>query len=115
MEQANKLIASLASMDIKTMYAWLNVLEAVGIVKTPIPTVTDADEIGAAIGSWADNQVAQAQGREDDPKRDAWGGGLGDDFNYAIFRFLGGTKEEWEQHTPGDPLWTGGTAWRFWE
>jgi len=67
-EQGNKLIASLASMDIKTMYAWLNVFEALGIVDTPVPTVTDLTEIPAAIGSYADTisrqrEQAKSEGR----------------------------------------------------
>tara|TARA_Y100001938_G_scaffold135127_1_gene196427 strand:- start:1564 stop:1983 length:420 start_codon:yes stop_codon:yes gene_type:complete len=107
-EQANKLIRSLASMDIKTMYAWLNVAEALGILNTVIPTVADADSIAGSIGSWADATLADAQGRASDEKGPAGGGGfsLQDDLNYMIFRFLGGTREEWEQHTTGDPLWT---------
>ena len=106
-EQGNKLIASLASMDIKTMYAWLNVAEALGILNTPIPTVTDLDDIAGAVGGWADATLADAQNREEDPKGPAGGGGfsLQDDLNYMIFRFFGGTREEWNQHTPGDPLY----------
>jgi len=106
-EQANKLISSLASMDIKTMYAWLNVAEALGILNTPIPTVTDLDDIAGAVGGWADATLADAQNREDDPKGPAGEGGfsLQDDLNYMIFRFFGGTREEWNQHTPGDPLY----------
>ena len=105
-EQANKLIQSLASMDIKTMYAWLNVAEALGFLDTPIPTVTDFDEIAGSVGAWADATLADAQGRADDPKGPAGQGGfsLQDDLNYIIFRFFGGTREEWEQQTPGDPL-----------
>jgi hypothetical protein len=105
-EQANKLIASLASMDIKTMYAWLNVAEVMGILNTPIPTVADAENIAGSIGAWADATLANAQNRADDPKGPAGGGGfsLQDDLNYMIFRFFGGTREEWAQHQTGDPL-----------
>ena len=106
-EQANKLISSLASMDIKTMYAWLNVAEALGLLNTVIPTVADADNIAGSIGAWADATLADAQGRAEDEKGPAGGGGfsLQDDLNYMIFRFFGGTREEWEQHQTGDPLY----------
>ena len=106
-EQGNKLIASLASMDIKTMYAWLNVAEALGILDTPIPTVTDLDDIAGAVGAWADATLADAQGREDDPKGPAGGRGfsLQDDLNYMIFRFFGGKKEDWDAQVTGQPLY----------
>lgn len=93
-EQANKLVASLASMDIKTMYAWLNVAEAFGFLDTPIPTVTDFDEIAGAVGSWATNTaIENEQGRQE-----KYGNrfSLQDDLNYMIFRFFGGSREEWE-------------------
>lgn len=98
-EQANKLIASLTSMDIKTMYAWLNVAEALGLVDTPIPTVTDLDEIAGAVGSWATNTaIANEQGRQE---KYGTGFSLQDDLNYLIFRFFGGSREEWEAQTNG--------------
>ena len=52
MEQFNKLIASLTSMPISTMYAWLNVAEALDIFDTPIPTVTDLEDIPNAINAF---------------------------------------------------------------
>ena len=98
-EQANKLIASLASIDIKTMYAWLNVAEALGLVDTPIPTVTDLDEIAGAVGSWATNTaISNEQSRQE---RHGSGFSLQDDLNYMIFRFFGGSREEWEAQTNG--------------
>ena len=98
-EQVNKLIASLASMDIKTMYAWLNVAEALGLVDTPIPTVTEFDEIAGAVGSWATNTaIANEQGRQE---KQGTGFSLQDDLNYIIFRFFGGSREEWEAQTNG--------------
>tara|TARA_Y100000401_G_scaffold102320_1_gene92521 strand:+ start:1339 stop:1728 length:390 start_codon:yes stop_codon:yes gene_type:complete len=98
-EQANKLIASLASMDIKTMYAWLNVAEALGFLDTPIPTVTDLDEIAGAVGGWATNTAIQnEQSRQE---KHGTGFSLQDDLNYMIFRFFGGTREEWDAQTNG--------------
>jgi len=52
LEQFNKLIASLTSMPISTMYAWLNVGEALDIFDTPIPTVADLEDIPAAINAF---------------------------------------------------------------
>lgn len=52
-QQANNLVQSLTSMPVATMYAWLNVFEALGIFDSPIPTVADFDEIPAAIAAWA--------------------------------------------------------------
>jgi hypothetical protein len=104
-EQANKLISSLASMDIKTMYAWLNVAEALGLIATPIPTVTDLDDIAGAVGGWATNtaleneQRRQESGAPYNPVSDRFS--LQDDLNYMIFRFFGGSREEWEAQTNG--------------
>ena len=112
-EQANKLISSLASMDIKTMYAWLNVAEALGILNTPIPTVTDLDDIAGAVEGWATSTAVENEQRRQqaidetgsapyNPYADKFS--LQDNLNYAIFRFFGGSREEWEQHMAGDPL-----------
>ena len=112
-EQANKLIASLASMDIKTMYAWLNVAEAFGLLNTPIPTVTEFDDIAGAVGAWATNTALENEQRRQqavdetgsapyNPIADKFS--LQDDLNYMIFRFFGGSREEWIQHNQGDPL-----------
>lgn len=40
-QQVTTVIDSLLKMDIMTMYGWLTILEAFGIVDTPIPTITD--------------------------------------------------------------------------
>lgn len=102
-EQGNKLIASLASMDIKTMYAWLNVAEALGILNTPIPTVTDLDDIAGALGAWAtQNAIANEQARQEE-QGDKFS--LQDNLNYMIFRFFGGKKEDWDAQISGDPLY----------
>jgi len=102
-EQGNKLIASLASMDIKTMYAWLNVAEALGILDTPIPTVTDLDDIAGSLGAWAtQNALANEQARQDE-HGDKFS--LQDNLNYMIFRFFGGKKEDWDAQVTGQPLY----------
>jgi len=102
-EQGNKLIASLASMDIKTMYAWLNVAEALGILDTPIPTVTDLDDIAGSLGAWAtQNALANEQARQD-KHGDKFS--LQDNLNYMIFRFFGGKKEDWDAQVTGQPLY----------
>ena len=112
-EQANKLIGSLASMDIKTMYAWLNVAEAFGLLNTPVPTVTDLDDIAGAVGGWATNTALENEQRRSQAVDETGGApynpiadkfSLQDDLNYMIFRFFGGSREEWIQHTQGDPL-----------
>jgi hypothetical protein len=46
MENANKLLQTMAGMSPETMYAWLTVAEAFGIVDTPIPTLGDYPENG---------------------------------------------------------------------
>ena len=102
-EQGNKLIASLASMDIKTMYAWLNVAEALGILDTPIPTVTDLDDIAGAVGSWATNTAVQNEQARQEEHGDKFS--LQDNLNYMIFRFFGGKKEDWDAQVSGDPLY----------
>ena len=113
-EQANKLISSLASMDIKTMYAWLNVAEALGIIDTPIPTVTNLDDIAGAVGGWATSTAVENEQKRQEAVDETGGApynpvadkfSLQDNLNYAIFRFFGGTKEEWEQQQTGDPLY----------
>tara|TARA_Y100000401_G_C8321545_1_gene225570 strand:+ start:438 stop:809 length:372 start_codon:yes stop_codon:yes gene_type:complete len=52
LEQLNKLIDSLLSMDPKIMYMYITILEGVGLIDTPIPTLSDApstDEVLNAI------------------------------------------------------------------
>ena len=50
------LFHSLAMMPPQNMYAWLTLLEALGIVDTPIPTLGDMDEVLNAIKTWADER-----------------------------------------------------------
>jgi len=40
-QQVTTVIGSLCRMDIMTLYGWLTILEAFGIINTPIPTITD--------------------------------------------------------------------------
>tara|TARA_Y100000361_G_scaffold152550_1_gene172291 strand:+ start:183 stop:608 length:426 start_codon:yes stop_codon:yes gene_type:complete len=46
MDNANKLLKTMASISPETMYAWLTVAEAFGLVDTPIPTLGDYPENG---------------------------------------------------------------------
>jgi len=102
-EQGNKLIASLASMDIKTMYAWLNVAEALGLLTTPIPTVTDLDDIAGAVGGWATSTAIENEQSRQEEEGDKFS--LQDNLNYMIFRFFGGKKEDWDAQVSGQPLY----------
>ena len=52
MEQGNKLIQSITQMKLPELYGILNLLELLGIVDTPIPTVSDDSEIPSAIHAW---------------------------------------------------------------
>ena len=52
MQQTNKFIQSITQMILPELYGILNILELLGIVDTPIPTVADASEIPAAIHAW---------------------------------------------------------------
>jgi len=52
LEQLNKLIDSLLSMDPKVMYMYITILEGLGLIDTVIPTLSDApttDEVLNAI------------------------------------------------------------------
>lgn len=49
---AAKIIQALASMDVKTLYAWITILETMGLLDTKIPTLADADDLMMAFGSW---------------------------------------------------------------
>lgn len=40
-DSVTKVIDAMAKVDITTMYAWLNIAEALGFVDTPIPTIGD--------------------------------------------------------------------------
>jgi len=51
---ATSIFKSIASMDVKTLYALLTILEGLGIIDTPIPTLGD-DSIENAINTWAKN------------------------------------------------------------
>ena len=51
---ATSIIKSIASMDIKTMYALLTILEGFGLIDTKIPTIGDGS-IEDAINTWAEN------------------------------------------------------------
>lgn len=42
LEQLNKLVDSLLSMDPKVMYMWVTILEGLGLIDTVIPTLSDA-------------------------------------------------------------------------
>ena len=50
---ATSIIKSIASMDIKTMYALLTILEGFGLIDTKIPTIGDGS-IEDAINTWAE-------------------------------------------------------------
>jgi len=75
MEQANKLIRSITNMignlTIEQMYGWLTLFEAMGWLDTPIPTISDADEMAAAFVSWAVNGNQNRQ--EEAEQRDQYG------------------------------------------
>jgi len=47
-----KIIQALASMDVKTLYAWITIFEVMGLLDSKIPTLADGEEILAAFGSW---------------------------------------------------------------
>jgi hypothetical protein len=62
----SQIIESLARMNVKTLYAWITILEAAGIIKTAIPTLSDADELLATLSAWAANgkQIREAEEAE---------------------------------------------------
>jgi hypothetical protein len=49
----SSIIDSLSKMSWEQMYAWITVFEAVNLIKTPIPTVADAEEVPSALAAWA--------------------------------------------------------------
>jgi|TARA_B100002052_G_scaffold286418_1_gene300281 hypothetical protein len=52
LQQTNKIVQSLLTIDPKVMYMWLTVFEGLGLIDTPIPTLSDApttDEVLNAI------------------------------------------------------------------
>ena len=51
---ATSIIKSITSMDIKTLYALLTILEGFGLIDTKIPTIGDGS-IEDAINTWAEN------------------------------------------------------------
>ena len=60
LRSSTKLLGSvfhtLTQMPPQNMYAWLTVLEAFGLVDTPIPTLGDIDEYVNAIKTWSDDR-----------------------------------------------------------
>ena len=59
LEQLNKLLDSLLSMDPKVMYMYITILEGIGLIDTPIPTLSDApstDEVLNALHTIFTNQ-----------------------------------------------------------
>ena len=62
---ATSIFKSIALMDIKTMYALITIIEALGIYNfKSIPTLGDADELLAAFSSWAENGKARREQEE---------------------------------------------------
>ena len=74
-QQVTTVIDAMAKMDIMTMYGWLTILEAFGIIDTPIPTITDLMNdpeqsaqaaTAGAMSNWAqtrrENREAAGQG-----------------------------------------------------
>lgn len=55
------------------MYAWLTVLEAFGLVDTPIPTLGDVDEYVNGIKTWAEDRKRRKEEQKAEEKagRDA--------------------------------------------
>lgn len=49
----------MANMDVTTMYAWLTVMEGVGLVDTPIPTLGDGSINDAIRGFFSAFKVAR--------------------------------------------------------
>ena len=82
MDQANKLISSVTSMignmSIEQMYGWLTLAEAMGWLDTPIPTITDADEMAAAFVAWATGIGASR--KEEAKQRDEYAEGFREDY-----------------------------------
>jgi hypothetical protein len=54
MQQGNKLIQSITQLKLPELYGILNLLELFGLIDTPIPTISDVDEIPSAIRSWVE-------------------------------------------------------------
>ena len=54
---ATSIIKSIASMDVKTLYAILTILEAYDLIDTKIPTIGDGS-VEDAINAWAENSKA---------------------------------------------------------
>ena len=64
MQQANRLVETISQIKLPEMYALLNFLELAGLISTPIPTVADVDEIGAAIHAWTTTAKTNPETRE---------------------------------------------------
>jgi hypothetical protein len=56
---ATRIVESLTSMDVTTMYAWLTVLEGMGFVDTPVPTIGDGSINDAISGFFRSLKVAR--------------------------------------------------------
>lgn len=62
---AGTIFHSLTQMPPQNMYAWLTVMEALGWIDTPIPTLGDLDEYVNAIKTWADNKKREREERKE--------------------------------------------------
>lgn len=85
---ATSIIKSITSMDIKTLYALLTILEGFGLINTPIPTIGDGT-IQDAINAWARNTQASREAQREAQATDpAWHGNapwLMNNFWYRLF------------------------------
>jgi hypothetical protein len=62
---AQKIFGHITSMPLETLYGLLSIAEALDWIDTPIPTISDLTEIGAAISSWASNVKAESQAKRE--------------------------------------------------
>ena len=65
---AGSIFHSLTQMPPQNMYAWLTVLEAFGLVDTPIPTLGDLDEYVNALKTWADDRKRRKEEQKEKEK-----------------------------------------------
>jgi len=115
---AQKIFGHLTSMKMETMYAMLTIAEALDWIDTPIPTISDLGEIGAAISSWASNVKAEAQQRKQDEEaaREEYGrqvqeefeerreAGEYDDYVPGVSPVPRPDKQYDENYDPADPV-----------
>lgn len=103
-EQANKLISSVTSMignmSIEQMYGWLTLAEAMGWLDTPIPTITDADEMAAAFAAWATGLNAERE--EEARQRDEYAEGFREDYELPDEGIPSYGTTQGSQHTGDD-------------